>query len=147
MVASRSAYSASPVIFDTGSSLIPFVSTVEYKPAAITWMETGTGTADAVMIRLNVTRGGIQSPENEYVRTVIAPHAGPTLRMPLLPDALYNLGMMDQIAGTHGLIKASAGYDKLRGKAFQVDNVIETAPTDGSVVLSYAGNPPTRPAL
>lgn len=147
MVASRSSYSASPVIFDTAANLIPFVSAVEYKPAGITWTETGSGTADAVMIRLNVTRGGVQSPENEYVRTVIAPHAGPTLVVPTLPDALYNLGMMDQIAGTHGLVKATAGYDKLRAKAFQVDNVIETAPMDGSVVISYTGNPPTRPAL
>lgn len=147
MIASRSSYSASPVIFDAGASLIPFVSAVEYKPAGITWTETGAGTADAVMVRLNVVRGGVQSPENEYVRTVIAPHAGATLVVPTLPDALYNLGMMDQIAGTQGLIKATAGYAKLRGKAFQVDNVVETAPADGSVVLSYTGNPPTRPAL
>lgn len=145
MVAARSSYSASPVIFDTAANLIPYVSTVEYKPTGITWMETGTGTADAVMVRLNVTRGGIDSPENQYVRTVIAPHAGATLVVPTLPDALYNLGMMDQIAGTHGLVKATAGYDKLRAKAFQVDNVIETAPMDGTVVLSYTGNPPTRP--
>jgi len=148
MVAMRSSYSASPVIFDAAANLIPYVSTVEYKPTGITWMETGTGTgtADAVIVRMNVTRGGVQSPENEYVRTIIAPHGGATLALPVLPDALYNLGMMDQIAGTHGLIKATGGYDKLRGKAFSVANPIEIAPTDGGVTLSYAGNPPVRPA-
>ena len=146
MVASRSSYSASPVIFDATANLIPFVSTVEYKPAGITWMETGAGTADATIVRMDVTRGGPQTVDNEYTRIIIAPHAVGTLHVPLLPDALYNLGMMDQIAGTHGLIKATGGYAKLRGKAFVVANPIETAPTDGTVTLSYAGNPPTRPA-
>lgn len=146
MVASRSSYSASPVLFDASANLIPYVSTVEYKPTGITWTETGTGTADAVLVRLNVTRGGTQMVDNEYTRTIIAPHGGATLAVPTLPDPLYNLGMMDQIAGTHGLVKVTGGYDKLRGKAFAVANPIEIAPSDGTATLSYSGNPPTRPA-
>lgn len=146
MVARRGAYSASPVVLDASANLIPYVSTVQYKPTGITWMETGTGTADAVIVRMNVTRGGTQMVDNEYTRTIIAPYAGATLAVPALPDPLYNLGAMDQIAGTHGLLAITGGYDKLRGKAFAVANPIEIAPLDGAATLSYSGNPPTRPA-
>jgi len=146
MIADRSSYSASPVNVDATVGLIPYVmGNPEYKPTGVTWVEAGAGDADAVLVMMNITRSGPTSLNNEYVRTIIAPHAGLTQRIPMLPDAAYNLGAMDQIAGTFGLVKATGGYDKLRTKAFSVANVIETAALDGRVTLSYAGNnPPAR---
>ncbi len=145
MIADRSAYSASPVIVDASVGLIPYVmGNPTYASTGVTWVEEGAGTADAVIVMMNVTRGGPASLDNEYVRTIIAPHTGLTLRIPSVPDALYNPAMMDQIAGTHALVTATGGYDALRGKAFSVSSVVETAKLDGRVTMSYAGNPPTR---
>ena len=145
LVADRSAYSASPVIVDATKGLLPYVmGNPVYAPTGVTWVEEGTGTVDAVIVMMNVTRGGPISVDNEYVRTIIAPHTGLALRLPAVPDAQYNPAMMDQIAGTHALVGATGGYDALRGKAFSVSSLVETAKLDGRVTLSFAGNPPTR---
>ncbi len=146
MIGDRSAYAASPVIVDASAGIIPYVmGTPVYAPASVTWVEEGTGTADAVIVILDVTRGGPPALDNAYVRTILAPHAGLTLRIPALPDALYNPTMVDQLAGRHALIAATGGYDAIRGAAFTTPNLVETAKLDGRVTLSYAGNnPPTR---
>jgi hypothetical protein len=148
MVAERSTYSASPVIVDAAGGLVPLVSAPKYEPTGISWVEQGPGDADAVVVTLNVTRGaamgGTPARDAEYVHAIIAPHAGMTLRMPVLPgaDAMYNLSMADDVAGTQGLVKATGGYDAIRGNAFAVTNVVEAAAADTTVTLSYAGNTP-----
>ncbi|MBL0218751.1 MAG: hypothetical protein IPQ07_33355 [Myxococcales bacterium] len=86
MIADRSAYAASPVIVDATVGLIPYVmGNPTYAPTGVTWVEEGAGTADAVIVMMNVTRGGPPSLDNEYVRTIIAPHTGLTLRIPRCP--------------------------------------------------------------
>lgn len=146
MIGDRSAYAASPVIVDASAGIIPYVmGNPTFAPGSVTWVEEGTGTADAVIVILGVTRGGPVSLDNEYVRTILAPHAGLTLRIPALPDALYNPTMGDQLAGRHALVGATGGYDAIRASAFTTANLVETAKLDGRVTLSYAGNnPPTR---
>jgi hypothetical protein len=143
MVASRKPYAVTPTIIDAGADLLPYVTTPAYTPTAVTWMETGTGVADFVIATLDVTpkNGG-----DEYIRIIMAPHDGLTLAVPLMTgaDALYNPMTGDQIAGTHELVKATGGYDAARPHAFAVPSVLQNAPMNGSVTLSYAGNtPPT----
>ena len=143
MIGARSAYAASPVVVDAGADLIPYVTaTPTYAPTGVSWTESGAGDADAVIVTLQVTRGGPPTGDDTYARAIIAPHTGLMLRMPQLPDARYNPVMMDQIAGNHGLVKATGGYDAIRAGVFSVGNVVETAALDGKVTLSYAGNTP-----
>lgn len=144
MVARREAYSASPAIIDASAGLLPYVKTPDYSPTGISWTEEGAGTADFVVARVDVTRALVAT---EYTRMIIAPHAGLSLRMPILTgaDAIYNPTPADQIAGTHGLVTVTGGYDAARARAFTVSNVTSLAPTAGMATLSYAGN--NAPAL
>ena len=57
----------------------------EVTPTAITWLEGGTGDADFVIAAIDVTRGGSPLPSDaQYTRTIIAPHAGMSLAIPLV---------------------------------------------------------------
>lgn len=149
MVASRQPYAANPSIIDATAELIPYVmGNVEYKPASVTWTEAGTGTADAVLVMMDVTRN-MPDPTGlgaEYMRMIIAPHSGATLRVPQLPDPAYNPQMMDQIAGSHGLVKATGGYDAIRMSGFASSSIVSAAPPNGKLTLSYSGNAPVRDA-
>ena len=145
MVASRKPYTPSPTSFDASVGLIPYVTgTPMFTPAAITWTESGPGTADAVIVSLEVTRSGAPPGAVGYARYIIAPHAGTSLTIPQLAgaDAIYNPQMMDQINGAYGIAQMAGGYDAMRSHAFAVSSLIEAASTSGSVVLSYAGNAP-----
>ena len=142
MVATRSAYSASPAVVDATANLIADISAPMYTPTSVTWTEGSAGTADAVIVTLNVTRGGPTAIDNTYTRAIIAPHAGPSLRLPVLPDALYNPAMGDQIAGTSGLVSATGGYDALKALAFTVPNILDAGAADGTITLAYPGNTP-----
>ena len=150
IVAARDTYSGSPALVDASADLIPYITgNPTYAPTGVSWTEAGSGTADAVYVALNVTRGaamgGTPALDAEYTRLIIAPHAGTSLRMPLLPDALYNPTSADQMAGATGLVRATGGYDAIRGKAFAVDRITDGAPAGGKLVLSYAGGtPPAR---
>ncbi len=139
MVARRETYSASPAIIDASAGLLPYVKTPDYSPTGISWTEEGAGTADFVVATLNVTRSMVAT---EYSRMIIAPHAGLSLRMPILAgaDAIYNPTPADQIAGSHGLVTVTGGYDAARARAFTVSNIVELAPAAGLATLSYAGN-------
>lgn len=138
MVARRETYSASPAIIDASAGLIPYVKTPDYSPTGISWTEEGAGTADFVVARVDVTRALVAT---EYTRMIIAPHAGLSLRMPILTgaDAMYNPTPADQIAGTHGLVTVTGGYDAARALAFTVSNITALAPAAGMATLSYAG--------
>lgn len=144
MIGKREAYSASPAIVDASSGLIPYVKAPDYAPTGISWTEEGTGTADVVLATVNVTRATVGT---EYVRAIVGPHTGLSLRIPILAgaDAIYNPTTADQVAGTHGLLKVSGGYDAVRATAFTVSNIIELTPAGGAATLSYAGN--TAPGL
>lgn len=151
MVTERTRFTNSTVNVDAGASLIPYVSEVEYQPTTVTWVEDTagvTGVADAVLLTYDVTRGaamgGTPALDAEYRRIVLAPHAGLSLRMPVLPDALYNPSMADEFGGAFGLVRATGGYDALRKRAFVAANIAETVGLGGKITLSYAGQ---RPAL
>jgi len=144
MIARREMYSASPVIIDASVGLIPYVKTPDYAPTGISWTEEGTGTADFVVARIDVTRSMVAT---EYTRMIVAPHAGLSLRMPILTgaDAIYNPTPADQMAGSHGLVTLTGGYDAARARAFTVSSITDLAPAAGMATLSYVGN--TAPAL
>lgn len=144
IVSARDTYSGSPALIDASADLIPYITgNVQYAPTGVSWTEMGSGTADAVYVTLSVTRGagmgGVPLVDAEYTRLVIAPHAGTSLRMPVLPDALYNPTSADQIGGATGLVRATGGYDAIRAKVFAVDRLADAAPAGGKLVLSYAG--------
>ena len=145
MFAKRQPYAVAPVVVDASASLIPYVSTPTYSPTGVSWVEQGTGDADFVIAVFDVTTApGTITPE--YKRAIIAPHVGPALLLPLLTgaDAMYNPSAADQIAGTHGLVKATGGYDAARAYAFGVSSLVQGTPMSSTVTLSYAGNsPPT----
>ncbi|HUJ57970.1 MAG TPA: hypothetical protein VLX92_05745 [Kofleriaceae bacterium] len=152
MLGQRVPYMATPTAVDGSAYLIPYVTgNVTYSPTGFSWSEDGSGTADFVIGTLDVTRGPSQPgqtfPENEYVRYVIAPHSGTSLALPLLAgaDGIYNPTNKDQITGTHGLGAMTGGYDAARAGAFSVQNIVQNAPMNGTVTLSYSGNPPTLP--
>ena len=145
MVATRSAYVASPVTVDGAAGILPYVATPIYTPTGVTWTETGPGTADYVITALTVTDPA--NPTNPgYTWTVVAPHTGLSLTLPVLQGAAatYNPTATEQIVGTHGIASVSGGYDVARTHAFTVHSVIQLAPIGGSATLSYAGTPPTR---
>lgn len=149
IVATRDTYSGSPVLFDASADLIPYVTgNPQIAPTGVSWTEMGSGTADAVFVTLHVTRGalmgggGTPALDAEYTRLIIAPHSGTSLRMPVLPDALYNPTSADQIGGATGLVRATGGYDTIRAKAFAVDSLVDATPAAGKLVLSYAGGTP-----
>jgi hypothetical protein len=142
MVGKREAYSASPVIVDASAGLIPYVKTPDYSPLGISWTEQGAGTADVVVATVNVTRTAVGG---EYLRAIIAPHTGLTMRMPILTgaDAMYNPTPADQLAGSLGLVQVTGGYDAVRATAFTVSNLLQLTPAMGTATLSYTGAVPS----
>jgi hypothetical protein len=144
MVASRHPYAVTPTVIDASANLIASIDQPPaVTPTSITWVEGGSGGADLVLASINVTRGGTPLPNNaQYTRTIIAPHNGATLAIPLVGDAGWDPQTDDQLAVTVGLVKATGGYDALRANALTVSNIVSVAPTNGTVTLSYAGNNP-----
>jgi len=144
MIAASIMYEPSPAITDIGMYVIPYVSAASFGATGLTWTETGTGTADAVVAALDVTPK-TSTTVTEYWRVVVAPHASSTLALPTLPDAMYNPAATDQVAIQTGILSATGGYDAIRANVFDYDDVVSAAPVDGFATLSYAGNtPPSR---
>lgn len=142
MIASRRPYAVTPTIIDASANRIASIDQdPTVTPTAITWLEGGTGDADFVIATVDVTRGGSPLPSDaQYTRTIIAPHAGMSLALTSSGDATFDPSMDDQLAARVGLVKATGGYDALRGRALSVSNVVTTAPMGGTVTLSYSGN-------
>src|SRR5205823_8155086 len=89
LIGTRQAYAVTPTTVDLSSAqLLPYVKTVTYAPTGVSWAEEGTGTADFVIARLDVTAASTAN----YERIIIAPHSGMSLPLPLLTgaDAMYN---------------------------------------------------------
>jgi hypothetical protein len=150
-VAHRAAFDNAITSVDGSIGLIPYPANVVYAPTGISWAEEGPAreAAEAVLVRLDVTRdvpGGQPGPADEYVRWIVAPHAGFSVLLPQLPGAhaVYNPRAVDRVAGTTGLVKVTGGYDAVRSRVFAVDDIADLAPADGQAVLSYRG---TRPSL
>jgi len=144
VVAVHSPYASEAASVDASIGLIASVSDKPtFTPAGITWVEASPGAPDLVISSLAVTRGGPPNPNNKYVRTTIAPYAGTSLRLPVLPGAalLYNPDPKagDQIDVSLGLAKVAGGYDAIRASAFTVANLVDATPMDGQLTLSYAG--------
>lgn len=153
MTATRSLWEPMPVSVD-GTGALPYLQEDPvFTPTGVSWVETGSGTVDAVIATIEVTRSTAPSPADaKYTRTILAPYSGMSLAIPQLTgaDATYNPTPADQLAGAAGLVgavgsdTATGGYDALRPWAFGVANLVEAAPVGVSVTLSYAGtNPPT----
>lgn len=149
MVASRATYAATPMVVDAGANLIPTVSSTTYSPTGVSWLEQGPGDADFVLATLSVTRGGTPQPGavRPYTRTIIAPHTGMSLDLPLLvgADAIYNPTVADQISGAQALVKASGGYDGARATALSAADLLDTVSMGNTLTMSYAGNTPPKP--
>jgi hypothetical protein len=142
VIASHAPYAAESPVVDASAGLIASVGDKPtFTPAGITWIEASPGTPDLVISSLAVTRGGPATPGNKYVRTTIAPYAGTSLRMPVLPGAgvAYNPAMGDQVDVSLGLAKVAGGYDAIRPAAFTVANLLDATPMNGQMTLSYAG--------
>ncbi|MDX2093448.1 MAG: hypothetical protein SFX73_36730 [Kofleriaceae bacterium] len=151
MITERTPFVGSTVNVDASANLIPYVGQIDYKPTTVTWVEDTagiTGVADAVLLTYDVTRGagmgGTPALDAEYRRIVLAPHTGLSLRLPVLPDALYNPSMADEIGGAFGIVRATGGYDALRKRAFAAAEITDTVDANGKITLSYTGQ---RPAL
>jgi len=139
MISSRQPYVAAPHTFDASANLLPYISSAAYKSTGVTWTETGAGTAEFVVATLAV------SGAHKYTRYVIAPHAGTTLALPTLPGGgtAYNPAASDAITGTLGLGAMTGGYTSARQFAFSTPNLVDGAPMNGTLALSYAGSAPT----
>ncbi len=147
MTGSRTLYSGSVSSVDASAYPMPYITgNTKYEPTEITWTEAGTGTADAVMVTLAVTRGAAMGMtpaiDAEYVRAIIAPHAGSVLRIPVLPDARFNPSALDEIGGALGLVSSSGGYDTIRQRAFAKESIVDAAPSGGSISIAYTGQAP-----
>ncbi len=145
VVATRKAYTQDSTIVDASAGLIASVTGLTYKQATgITWVEEGSGAPDAVIASLAVTRPDPVAGDQQFVRMIIAPHAGASLQVPVLPGsgARYNPAMGDQVAASLGLVKVTGGYDAARPRAFAVPSIVDATPMNGQITLSYAGSPP-----
>ena len=147
MTGARSLYSGAVSSVDASAHPMPYImGNTKYEPTGITWTEAGTGTAEAVMVTLAVTRGAAMgmppAVDAEYVRAIIAPHAVGTLRIPALPDARYNPTSLDEIGGALGLVSSSGGYDVIRQRAFAKESIVDAAPANGSISIAYTGQAP-----
>ncbi|GEM_PF-6303591 len=147
MTGTRSLYSGAVSSVDASAHPMPYImGNTKYEPTGVTWMEAGTGAADAVMVTLAVTRGAAMGMppaiDAEYVRAIIAPHGATTLRIPAVPDARFNPSALDEMGGAIGLVSASGGYDAIRQRAFAKESIVDAAPAGGSISLSYSGQAP-----
>jgi hypothetical protein len=128
---------------------LPYTSKVQVSPLGISWSEdtammTATGAVDFVIATVDVTRpdptGGPY--DVRFVRTIVAPHGVPNLRIPQVPDALYNPVADDSIGGSLALVSVTGGYDAARDKLFAYPSITDVAPMNGTATISYSGNAP-----
>ena len=147
----RAPYSgAAPVIVDAGTvTRMPYTTKVQVTPLGISWSEdtammTATAPVDFVIATVNVTRpdptGGPY--DVSFVRTIVAPHGVPNLRMPQVPNPLYNPVADDTIAGSLALVSVAGGYDGARNKLFGYPSITDAAPMNGTATISYSGAAP-----
>lgn len=149
MSAQRRPFVKGTTVVDGSIGLIPYVSDPNYSPTGLSWVEAGPAQAQPSMViaTLTITRdtGGLTPGQDDiYVRAIVAPHGGSTLRMPMLSgiNARYNPGATDEIAGALGLVQFSGDYAAARPVVFTASNILDVAPMNGRAVLSYAGNTP-----
>ena len=145
IVATRHAYTQDILSVDASAGRIPAVSTLAFKrETGLSWTEEGTGTADAVIAELNVTRPDTSTLTRQYTHYIIAPHAAAALQVPVLSGsaAIYNPTKDDQVGTAVGIVAGTGGYDALRASAFAVPSIVDAASLDGQITLSYSGQRP-----
>jgi len=145
VVARRTAYSQEILSVDASAGLTASVSALAYKrETGLTWTEEGGGSPDAILAELNVTRPDTSTLNKQYTHQVLAPHTGTTLQVPVLSGsaAIYNPAKDDQVGTAVGVATGTGGYDALRARAFAVPSLVDAAPLDGQITLSYSGNRP-----
>jgi hypothetical protein len=136
MISNRQPFSATPSAIDVNAGLIVRTSATAVDPATgnVTWLEVGEGAPDFVTAMLVTTRG-----EQTFTRHVAAPYAGALLLVPPLPDPYLGLNWLagDIVAANHQLVRATGGYDAMRGRLFAVGSTIDAAPMNGTTTVSY----------
>ena len=142
VIATKGPYSLGTSVADASAGLTAsIIDTPLVTPLAISWQEDGLGLADAVAVRLTISRG-----DSQFLHSIVGPHDGLSLRIPQLAgiDAVYNASTLDNVDTSIGIAKVAGGYDMIRANAFAVDSLAEAGPLGASVTLSYTGNAPTR---
>jgi hypothetical protein len=136
MVAKRQPYASVPHLFDTLANAMPYISNATYAPNNVSWTETGNGTPQFVVATLSVTSGG----GGAFTRYIIAPHASTSLQVPVLggADTIYNMSASDTFTGSVGIGSVTGGYAVARELAFTAPNVVDAAPMNATMTLSYA---------
>jgi hypothetical protein len=151
MQITRGGYSgAGTTVIDAATvARIPYTSKVQVSPLGISWSEdtammTANGAVDFVVATVDVTRpdptGGPY--DVHFVRSIVAPHGTPNLRIPQVPDATYNPIADDEISGSLALVSVTGGYDGARNKLFAYTSITDVAPMNGTATISYSGNAP-----
>jgi hypothetical protein len=141
VIASRKPFSGGTTTVDASANVVANITTPAFTPTAITWVEEAPGEPlDFVVAMLNVQRAGAGTT-GAYIRTIIAPYdPSMSLRMPVLPVTMYNPAMEDSVATSVGLGKITGGYDAARPLALSNTSLLEAAPMNGSLTVSYTGN-------
>lgn len=136
MISSRQPFAPTPAAIDVNAGYMVRTSGTAVDPATgnVTWTEVGTGTPDFVTAMLATTRG-----ELTFTRYIAAPYAGPSLVVPRLPDSYATLNWIagDTVAASHALVKATGGYDAMRGRLYAVGSTVDAVPMNGTTTVSY----------
>ncbi|HEX4453510.1 MAG TPA: hypothetical protein VH143_21715 [Kofleriaceae bacterium] len=137
LVATRKPYASVPHTFDAIANQLPYVSNATYAPNNLSWTETGNGSPQFIIATLTVTSSGGGAA---FTRHIIAPHASSTLQVPVLAgaDTIYNMNASDTFTGSVGLGNVTGGYATARQFAFTTPNLVDAAPMNATLVLSYA---------
>jgi hypothetical protein len=143
MESSRKPYAATPHSIDASANLLPYVANAMYQPTGVTWTETETGKSSPEFVVSTLAVIGTI----KYTRFVIAPYAATNLPVPVLAgsDAIYNPNTSNTITGTLGIGAMIGGYAAARHLAFTTPRIVDGAPMNGTITLSYAGA--TAPTL
>lgn len=142
-IAKHEPFAAAPSSLDLLADSITYTSPATVAvDGTLTWTESGPGIPDIVHAKYIIAREGMT-----FTRSVVAPHAGPTLRLPQLPatyDA-YNAKAGDATSASHELARFSTGYDSVRARIFNA-RLSSVAPMGARVAVSYAaGQGETEP--
>ena len=106
-VISRGTYQSTPQVIDVGPALIVQPSQAAQTVTGVSWTEQGSGKPDFVVTRLATAT---------VVRTIAAPYAGTSTRIPALPPT-HTYDLTDAAIDVH-LVKLSVGYDTIRPHVF-----------------------------
>lgn len=145
IVSDHRAFVQGPTLVDASVGMTSYITEQPtFELGTISWLEEGVAAPDVTLATVDVTRGGTDNPNNQYVRTIIAPHAGTSLRIPFLSGVgqIFNPIEGDSVGVSLGVVKVTGGYDTIRAKAFSKESLLDIVPMDMQLTLSYNGSSP-----